>query len=98
MSVFFPRHRIFAVFICPCSSFSAHAGFGGPFIFSHEYNNIRIKLGDPVPSEIDLCQEISITDADAHRPRYNLSAARSEEHTSNSSHVKISYAVFCLKK
>src|SRR5690606_40582172 len=23
---------------------------------------------------------------------------RSEEHTSNSSHVKISYAVFCLKK
>src|SRR5690606_40263776 len=25
-------------------------------------------------------------------------AARSEEHTLNSSHVKISYAVFCLKK
>src|SRR5690606_40763719 len=25
-------------------------------------------------------------------------AARSEEHTSESSHVKISYAVFCLKK
>src|SRR5690606_42148055 len=24
--------------------------------------------------------------------------SRSEEHTSNSSHVKISYAVFCLKK
>src|SRR3989442_11556788 len=24
--------------------------------------------------------------------------ARSEEHTSNSSHVRISYAVFCLKK
>src|SRR5690349_24266425 len=24
--------------------------------------------------------------------------ARSEEHTSNSSHVEISYAVFCLKK
>src|SRR5690625_5437881 len=27
-----------------------------------------------------------------------LTAARSEEHTSNSSHVAISYAVFCLKK
>src|SRR5438874_9781785 len=26
------------------------------------------------------------------------SAARSEEHTSESSHVEISYAVFCLKK
>src|SRR3989442_10094274 len=25
-------------------------------------------------------------------------AGRSEEHTSNSSHVRISYAVFCLKK
>src|SRR2546422_4536565 len=30
--------------------------------------------------------------ADAHEP------ARSEEHTSNSSHGYISYAVFCLKK
>src|SRR5436309_7028990 len=27
-----------------------------------------------------------------------ISAERSEEHTLNSSHVKISYAVFCLKK
>src|SRR5690606_39624173 len=27
-----------------------------------------------------------------------LGVARSEEHTSESSHVKISYAVFCLKK
>src|SRR5690606_9229806 len=27
-----------------------------------------------------------------------LNARRSEEHTLNSSHVKISYAVFCLKK
>src|SRR5699024_12712647 len=27
-----------------------------------------------------------------------LPALRSEEHTSNSSHVSISYAVFCLKK
>src|SRR5690606_1101784 len=27
-----------------------------------------------------------------------VDAARSEEHTLNSSHVKISYAVFCLKK
>src|SRR5690606_40827407 len=27
-----------------------------------------------------------------------LGSGRSEEHTSNSSHVKISYAVFCLKK
>src|SRR5690606_39426011 len=28
----------------------------------------------------------------------SLCTARSEEHTSDSSHVKISYAVFCLKK
>ena len=27
-----------------------------------------------------------------------LSPVRSEEHTSNSSHITISYAVFCLKK
>src|SRR6266498_4355150 len=32
------------------------------------------------------------------RGRRRASAARSEEHTSNSSHVRISYAVFCLKK
>src|SRR5438874_9224577 len=30
--------------------------------------------------------------------RQRLIASRSEEHTSNSSHVEISYAVFCLKK
>src|SRR5690606_41723199 len=29
---------------------------------------------------------------------FNLGGKRSEEHTSDSSHVKISYAVFCLKK
>ena len=29
---------------------------------------------------------------------YNTSAGRSEEHTLNSSHITISYAVFCLKK
>src|SRR3989454_6086476 len=29
---------------------------------------------------------------------YDESAARSEEHTLNSSHLVISYAVFCLKK
>src|SRR5207249_8149537 len=31
-------------------------------------------------------------------PRRNCWPIRSEEHTSNSSHVSISYAVFCLKK
>src|SRR5690606_41758190 len=29
---------------------------------------------------------------------HGFQRARSEEHTSNSSHVKISYSVFCLKK
>ena len=29
---------------------------------------------------------------------YSASINRSEEHTSDSSHVSISYAVFCLKK
>ena len=28
----------------------------------------------------------------------HLTGGRSEEHTSNSSHITISYAVFCLKK
>src|SRR5690554_7576408 len=40
------------------------------------------------------------TDAHVH-PHHggrNLLGCRSEEHTSNSSHVRISYAVFCLKK
>src|SRR5690606_39520031 len=37
--------------------------------------------------------------APAHWARHSVAAVgRSEEHTSNSSHVKISYAVFCLKK
>src|SRR5690349_22965903 len=31
-------------------------------------------------------------------PIVRLASARSEEHTLNSSHVEISYAVFCLKK
>src|SRR5690349_23959237 len=33
-----------------------------------------------------------------HRIHGPLVTERSEEHTSNSSHVEISYAVFCLKK
>src|SRR5256885_3915508 len=32
------------------------------------------------------------------RQHLNLQRRRSEEHTSNSSHLVISYAVFCLKK
>src|SRR3712207_8423354 len=32
------------------------------------------------------------------QPGHHLDQARSEEHTSNSSHANISYAVFCLKK
>src|SRR5438445_1993287 len=32
------------------------------------------------------------------RLRFMISIARSEEHTSDSSHANISYAVFCLKK
>src|SRR5438309_3999595 len=32
------------------------------------------------------------------RPGFLASRRRSEEHTSNSSHSSISYAVFCLKK
>src|SRR5690606_39484877 len=34
----------------------------------------------------------------ARRARATVLVLRSEEHTLNSSHVKISYAVFCLKK
>src|SRR5207302_3770823 len=34
----------------------------------------------------------------AHEPRRAALGSRSEEHTSEPSHVKISYAVFCLKK
>src|SRR5690349_23379321 len=33
-----------------------------------------------------------------HRSACRPKRRRSEEHTSNSSHVEISYAVFCLKK
>src|SRR5690554_7741739 len=33
-----------------------------------------------------------------HQPQALHDQLRSEEHTSNSSHVRISYAVFCLKK
>src|SRR5690606_40265148 len=35
---------------------------------------------------------------DAELVLYALKEMRSEEHTSDSSHVKISYAVFCVKK
>src|SRR5690625_7106085 len=44
----------------------------------------------PIVERID----ISITNQEELR----LDRLRSEEHTSNSSHVAISYAVFCLKK
>src|SRR5207302_7814390 len=45
-----------------------------------------LKFYEPISKKILLW-----TDNTGHKPR-------SEEHTSDSSHVKISYAVFCLKK
>src|SRR3712207_7186436 len=45
--------------------------------------------------QLGLVQTFALV-ADARRQ--TVGAARSEEHTSNSSHANISYAVFCLKK
>src|SRR5688572_13177967 len=41
---------------------------------------------------------LSAMDNVAHRQFDDFAALRSEEHTLNSSHSQISYAVFCLKK
>src|SRR5207248_8875001 len=43
--------------------------------------------------EVDELGQAAVEQADRHRP-----GVRSEEHTLNSSHRTISYAVFCLKK
>src|SRR4051812_49940381 len=56
------------------------------------------------------CREVVVTKEEIEREiwpgvrvskaslRWLLKEVRSEEHTSNSSHMSISYAVFCLKK
>src|SRR3712207_8698459 len=52
------------------------------------------------PQMIGQPQEIAIGPPAFHANEYvvRVPARRSEEHTSDSSHANISYAVFCLKK
>src|SRR2546430_13692416 len=50
---------------------------------------LQVQVQDAVKAEADQTIE---------RLKEELSKARSEEHTSNSSHSQISYAVFCLQK
>src|SRR5690606_41203784 len=45
-----------------------------------------------------FCEASPVPADPGETQRAAAAATRSEEHTSNSSHVKISYAVFCLKK
>src|SRR2546422_6330111 len=64
---------------------STHARFGGL--------HMGLSLGDQrrgLPEEAGW--------AGSHRGQKSAPACRSEEHTLNSSHGYISYAVFCLKK
>src|SRR5258708_14571704 len=54
-----------------------------------------LSLHDALP----ICQEVDAGDGGHHHLALRQAArCRSEEHTSNSSHQIISYAVFCLKK
>src|SRR3546814_1015633 len=59
----------------------------------------RLKPGDRVPSEADLVEQFDVSRMTANRALRELQSARSEEHTSElQSLMRISYAVFCLKK
>src|SRR3712207_7834045 len=60
---------------------------------------VRLRL-DEADCVADDCAEVSPLrgSADAASLAARVQQDRSEEHTSNSSHANISYAVFCLKK
>src|SRR5215204_2414594 len=68
----------------------------------HQEGLMRVAPGQPVGREkidpVDLPGRHSVAQPFQSRPHQRGSAVRSEEHTSNSSHTVISYAVFCLKK
>src|SRR5207249_7111337 len=51
----------------------------------------------PFPPDVAVTAPSSVEVPAGENASFQLSL-RSEEHTSNSSHVSISYAVFCLKK
>src|SRR5438067_10061327 len=53
---------------------------------------------DRLRVEVKLCAEYFQSAVQLRRRFAEQTLPRSEEHTSNSSHVSISYAVFCLKK
>src|SRR5690606_40508151 len=85
----------------------------GPLLteFRSRYPEVRLDLVlsndllDLIGEEIDVALRFgSLPDSTlvarnlgSYRP-YIYASPRSEEHTSDSSHVKTSYAVFCLKK
>src|SRR3712207_8751423 len=54
----------------------------------HPHGARTASAGSPTPSRSPWCR----------RPSHSQRIHRSEEHTLNSSHANISYAVFCLKK
>src|SRR5690606_40418040 len=56
-------------------------------IIKQELDVILLDVEMPGMQGFDICEQIRM-----------ITKVRSEEHTSELSHVKISYAVFCLKK
>src|SRR5205085_9746878 len=62
-------------------------------IYREEMCNVRCSPGSLVPAP-PRCSLLQIHASASTLRRFN----RSEEHTLNSSHSQISYAVFCLKK
>src|SRR3954452_20326094 len=84
----------------------------GPDVFTEEANQILmtdlyrqalekediVPVGDPEKVDIASTDPFTFTVVVPVFPEVDPGNYRSEEHTSDSSHVRISYAVFCLKK
>src|SRR5690625_536949 len=90
----------------------ANLGVEGHFHAKNPWKPYHESLAKPMakilgakPSEVVIMNSLTVNlhlmMVSFYRPtktRYKIVVERSEEHTLNSSHVAISYAVFCLKK
>src|SRR5690606_40863715 len=67
-----------------------------PWLYSTQIFFNTTSTGANVPGNVTAFP--MLVRLDSNNFLFAQAQSRSEEHTSNSSHVKISYAVFCLKK
>src|SRR3712207_8949803 len=91
-----PRSTLFPYTTLFRSRATAVQKGGGPFTAS----SVRARAPITAPTRRDgwVARHMLMVGDSSHRDLMHGAALRSEEHTLNSSHANISYAVFCLKK